>query len=184
MWLQLLPLVQKEGFLSSQTLPCLTSSRGCIFDSEQLFSCVFYIFKTPSVVHHSGFMVNRTLGGELRKFLQIWCHFMLPPVLFLLSALNQQKGGWEKYDIFFYCIQGFKEWHIFFPLSDCSLPTLHEQTHKVAQQLPWCAGEHKDSGSCLEWRQRIVLGENLFMLSFRWRWHNDAQKKRKSLPAF
>lgn len=46
-------------------------------------------------------------------------------------------------------MEEFKEWHIFFHLNDCSLPTPHEQTHKVAQQLPWCAGEHKDLGSCL-----------------------------------
>lgn len=105
----------------------------------------------PSGIHHSTVMVCRTVGGEPRKFLRTWCHFMLPPVLFLLSALNQQEGRWEKYNIFFYCLQAFKEWQTsFFHLNDCPLPTQHKQTHKVTQQLT--------TACCRAWGQQLGSG--------------------------
>lgn len=81
--------ITSHGFSSAGAWPPLTAGGGYISDSEQPLSCVFrgfLDFRILSVVHHSAVTVCKAAGGEPCKFLRTRCHFMLPPVAFLLSA--------------------------------------------------------------------------------------------------
>lgn len=81
--------ITSHGFSSAQALPPLTAGGGYISDSEQPLSWAFRVFldfRILSVVHHSTAVVCKAAGGEPCKFLHMRCHFMLPPVAFLLSA--------------------------------------------------------------------------------------------------